>query len=186
MTSHFALRRSVVAGMLLAALLGPALAPVTHAAPRARGAHATPVWARYNATTRTARLRVIASYGSDGYNFNGGSNGAFKFTVPVKSRVIITFSNDSPMMPHGLEIVKWTGALPTDLVPPDPAFPNAFSPNYRHGTPNGVTQKIAFVASKVGKYLMICPVHNHVKFGHWAWFIVSKKAKTATGVLTTS
>ncbi|HLJ67111.1 MAG TPA: sulfocyanin-like copper-binding protein [Chloroflexota bacterium] len=159
---------------LCAAILSPAAALA--ASPRA------PVWATYNPTTRTAHLTVISAYGQDTYNFNGGTNGHFVFTVPLGSKVMITYSNASTMMLHGMEIVKWTGKLPLATIP-RPAFPGAASPNYRHGTPSGVTQTVRFTASKAGRYLLICPVRNHVKFGHWAWFIVSRTATTATGVL---
>jgi hypothetical protein len=145
---------------------------------------AAPAWATYDAKTKTAHLTLISSYGSDTYNYNGGKAGHFTFTVPTGAKVVVTYSNNSTMMPHGAEVVAWTGTLPTALVPPPPAFAGAFSPNYRHGTRNGVTQTFSFVANKAGKYLLICPVHNHVKFGHWGWFVVSGAATTATGVLS--
>jgi hypothetical protein len=146
-------------------------------------AQSTPTWAKYTAKSKTAHLKIIAAYGQDSYNFNGGSNGQFKFTVPLGAKVVVTYSNDSQQMPHGVEIVAYDGTLPITYPPPQPAFAGAASPNYMHGTPAGITVKFSFKASKAGKYLLICPVRNHVKFGHWDWFVVSKKAKTATGVL---
>lgn len=145
----------------------------------------SPTWARYVRATKTAHLRVIAGYTSadNGYNFNGGANGHFKFTVPVGSKVVVTFTNGSSMMPHGAEIVKYTRSLPTTTPPPPPAFSGAETPNGAHGEQPGVTVKFSFKAGKAGKYLLICPVHNHVKFGHWDWFIVSGKSTTASGVL---
>lgn len=59
----------------------------------------------------------------------------------------------------------------------------AATPGYRHGTPPGSTVTFRFKASKAGKYLLICPVHNHVQRGHWDWLIVSRTATTATGIL---
>lgn len=165
------------------ALVAQAVAPQAHAAHQRSARHpATPAWARYDRATHTARLTVISAYGADTYNFNGGMRGKFTFTVPLGATVIVTYSNRSMHMPHGAEIVPYTGALPLGMAPA-PAFPGAASPNYRHGTPMGVVQTFSFVASKAGRYLLICPVHNHVKFGHWAWFIVSSTATTATGVL---
>jgi Sulfocyanin (SoxE) domain len=169
------LRRSLCLALTAAGLLG-LMAP-------ASWAQTTPKWATYDARTKTAHLIVIASYGQPSYNFNGGSNGQFTFTVPLGSKVVVTHSNDSQQMPHGAEIVTYDGTLPITSPPPAPAFSGAASPNYAHGTPAGTTVKFTFKASKAGKYLLICPVRNHVKFGHWDWFIVSKKAKTATGVL---
>jgi FtsP/CotA-like multicopper oxidase with cupredoxin domain len=146
-------------------------------------AQSTPTWAKYSAKTKTARLIVIAAYGQDTYNFDGGSNGQFTFTVPLGSKVVVTFTNDSQQMPHAAEIVAYDGTLPATNPPPQPAFKGAASPDYLHGTPPGVTVKFSFKASKAGKYLLICPVHNHVKLGHWDWFVVSKKAKTVAAVL---
>ncbi len=172
---------AVLAGAILVsgALVGYAGLGSGRAATIARA----PAWAAYTAATKTAHLTLISSYGTDTYNFNGGKAGHFTFTVPLGAKVVVTYSNQSAMMLHGAEVVAWTGALPTAVVPPPPAFAGAFSPNYRHGTPKGVTQTFTFTANKAGKYLLICPVHNHVKFGHWGWFVVSKTATTATGVL---
>jgi Sulfocyanin (SoxE) domain len=147
-----------------------------------RQLRASPTWAMYDRTTRTAHLTIISAYGQDTYNFNGGMRGTFTFTVPLGAKVVVTYSNLSMHMPHAMEIVPYTGVLPLTTVPA-PAFPGAASPNYRHGTPKGVTQTFSFVASKAGTYLLICPVRHHVKFGHWDWFIVSPTATTATGVL---
>ena len=166
--------------ILSGSLLGYAGLGSSRAATIAR----SPAWAAYDAKTKTAHLTLISSYGTDTYNFNGGQAGHFTFTVPLGAKVVVSYSNQSAMMLHGAEVVAWTGTLPTAVVPPPPAFAGAFSPNYRHGTPKGVTQTFTFVANKAGRYLLICPVHNHVKFGHWGWFIVSKTATTATGVLS--
>lgn len=180
--------KPLIRGALAAIVLSVGLAPLTLGAqaavphPGSQQHLATPIWARYDRATRTARLTLISAYAADTYNFNGGQRGAFTFTVPLGARVIVTYSNRSMHMPHGAEIVPYSGALPLG-APPVPAFPGAASPNYRHGTPMGVVQTFTFVASKAGRYLLICPVHNHVKFGHWAWFIVSATATTATGVL---
>lgn len=164
------------------------LATVMTGTPSTATLAAHPVWATYNAATHTANLTVISSYGSTGmgnasYNFNGGANGHFVFTVPLHARVNVTYSNMSRMMPHGAEIVVYTPKLPSAFPPPAPAFAGAASPNYKHGTHAGIVQHFSFVANKAGAYYLICPVRNHVKFGHWAWFIVSSTAKTATGVL---
>lgn len=146
------------------------------------GAGASTTWASYNSHSRTAYLTVISAYGQDTYNFNGGTRGHFVFTVPLNATVIVKYSNMSMHMPHGAEVVAYNGTLPLGKAPA-PAFPGAASPNYLHGTMAGITQTFSFKASKAGTYLLICPVHNHVKFGHWAWFIVSKTATTASGVL---
>ncbi len=192
-TTHGSLaRRALRAGALTVGLGGLSLggAVAAHAAPipalhtTARAVRtAAPQWATYDARTKTASLTVISAYGADTYNFNGGIRGRFTFTVPLGSKVVVTYTNQSMHMPHGVEIVPFTTQLPTMVPPPAPAFPGAASPNYLHGTPSGVTQHFSFVADKAGTYRMICPVHNHVKFGHWDWFVVSATARTATGAL---
>lgn len=164
------------------ALAGSLLAPIAAQAAPAPAVSKAPTWATYDPATKTAHLRIIAAYGQDTNNFDGGTRGHFTLTVPLGAKVIVTYSNNSAHMPHGMEIVRYTGSLPLSKIP-KPAFPGAESPNAVHGTMKGVTQTITFTASKAGKYLLICPVKNHVKFGHWDWFIVSAKAKTATGVL---
>ena len=70
---------------------------------------AAPTWATYDAKTKTAHLTLISSYGSDTYNYNGGKAGHFTFTVPAGAKVAVTYSNNSTMMPHGAEVVAWTG-----------------------------------------------------------------------------
>jgi len=147
-------------------------------APRVK---ADPKWVSYNSSTHVVKLTIIASYAQPTYNFDGASSGALTITVPLHSRIKVTFTNASAMMPHGAEIVKYTGSLPGS-PPPAPAFKGATSPNYLHGTQPGDVQHFSFVAGKAGKYLLICPVHNHVSHGHWDWFVVSAKAKTATAV----
>jgi hypothetical protein len=94
-----------------------------------------------------------------------------------QSHVYECFRNDAARA----EIVKYAGSLPGS-PPPSPAFKGAASPNYLHGTQPGDVQHFSFVTGKAGKYLLICPVHNHVSHGHWDWFVVSAKTKTATAV----
>jgi hypothetical protein len=181
---RYSLRRAgmLTAGVVL--LAGLLAGSVGISGSQASTSAAAPTWATYDLKAKTAHLTLISSYGSDTYNYNGGKAGHFTFTVPLGAKVVVTYSNQSSMMPHGAEVVPWTGVLPIALVPPPPAFAGAFSPNYRHGTRLGITQTFTFVANKAGKYLLICPVHNHVKFGHWGWFVVSKTATTASGVLS--
>lgn len=182
-------RQSRILRLVLPVLIAGTLVagPVTQGAGSARAATLqaqAPArkWVSYNTATKTVNLTLIAAYGADTFNFNGGSNGQLRIKVPVGSKVVVRFSNMSPMMLHGAEVVRWTGTLPTG-APPTPAFAGAASPNYQHGTPHGVTQVFSFTASQAGKYLLICPVKNHVKFGHWAWFTVSNTATVPSVVL---
>jgi sulfocyanin len=175
---------AVLAGVLIAptAALAAGMPGTSTSTPKNRAFHAPAAgkWITYNAQTKTANLTLISSYMKDTFNFNGATNGKMTVKVPTGSTVVVTYSNMSTMMPHGAEVVSWTGSLPTSFPPPAPAFQGAFSPNYLHGTPAGVTQNFTFKAIKPGTYLLICAVRNHVKFGHWAWFIVSNTATKAT------
>lgn len=181
--------RSTLWRTLCASALGTSvlLPTMAHAASEpARATHrpaSHPAWAKYNPRTHVVHLVAIAAYGADTYNIDGGTRGKLTFTVPVGSKVVMSYENLSPRVPHGLEVVPYTGTLPTNFPPPAPAFAGAASPNYLHGTPHGVVQHFHFYANRAGRYLLICPVRNHVKFGHWAWFIVSGTAKKATAVL---
>jgi sulfocyanin len=165
--------------LMLGGLVGLSASLPAFSAPRVTADHK---WVSYNSTTHVVKLTLIASYAQPTYNFDGGTAGALTITVPLHSRIRVTFTNASAMMPHGAEIVKYTGTLP-GAPPPAPAFKGAASPNYLHGTQPGDVQHFSFDAGKAGKYLVICPVHNHVSHGHWDWFVVSAKAKTATAVL---
>src|ERR1700680_1568662 len=93
------LRRSTGASLAAACLLG--------ASTQLSSAQTTPTWAKYNTKTKTASLTIIAAYGQDTYNFDGGSNGQLTFTVPLGARVNVNFSNDSVHMPHAVEIVAY-------------------------------------------------------------------------------
>lgn len=170
-------RAVVVTAVLATTLMAPALAPMTFAQANHSPRH--PAWVVYNAKQHVAHLRIIAAYGQDTNNFDGGSRGALTFTVPSGTKVAVTFTNRSAHMPHGAEIVRYTGRLPINAIP-TPAFLGAATPHYRQGTQPGITQHFHFVAGKPGTYLLICPVRNHVRFGHWDWFIVSKTATRAT------
>jgi sulfocyanin len=131
---------------------------------------------------KTVSLTVIAAYNNNlsGFNFNGYGKGQLTITVPKGDTVKVTFSNAAPL-PHSVQFTTYSKTLPTGGV--TDAFKGSHSPNQTNGTTKGVTQKFSFVASKAGKYMMICAVPGHAAAGMWDTFVVSATAKTATATV---
>jgi sulfocyanin len=170
--------RAAAASLVSLGMAGAGLLPA-HAAAGHKAAHKTPVWLSYNAKTKTANLTVIAAYSNvgGGFNFNGFQRGKMTITVPLNTKVMVTFSNDAAL-PHSVEFVAFAKTPP--VTAPAPVFKGAASANYKAGETKGKTDKFTFVANKAGKYLMICPVPGHAVAGMWDNFVVNAKAKTAS------
>ncbi len=136
-----------------------------------------PVWITTKA--KVVNLTVTSAYANadGGFSFNGYSKGKMTITVPVGDKVNVTFSNASTI-PHSAEFTKYTKTLPSGGIVA--VFKGALSPNAQNGAVKGVTQKFSFVASKVGKYMLICAVPGHFQAGMWDNFVVSKTAKSGT------
>jgi len=82
-------------------------------------------------------------------------------------------------VPHEFNIIPYQMPLPHQGVAP--AFPGATT--YKPGAPlpgRGVRQTATFVATKAGKYLIMCGVPGHAVGGMWDTFIVSNTAKVAS------
>ena len=92
----------------------------------------------------------------------------------------VTFTNDATL-PHSVQFTTYTKTLPTGGV--TDAFKGSHSPNPANGVTKGVTQKFSFLASKTGKYMMICAVPGHAPAGMWDTFVVSATAKTASSAV---
>jgi len=133
-----------------------------------------PVWITTKA--KVVNLTVTAAYANadSGFSFNGYNKGKMTITVPVGDTVKVTYSNASAL-PHSAEITKLTKTMPSGAI--TAAFKGALSPNAQNGVGKGVTQKFTFVASKAGKYLLICAVPGHYAAGMWDNFVVSSTAK---------
>jgi len=134
-----------------------------------------PVW--ITTKGKVVNLTVTAAYANadGGFSFNGYNKGKMTITVPVGDKVNVTFTNASTI-PHSAEFTKYTKTLPTGGVVA--VFKGALSPNAQNGVSKGVTQKFSFVASKVGKYMLICAVPGHYQAGMWDTFVVSNTAKS--------
>jgi sulfocyanin len=151
-------------------------AGVASAAPKAKA----PTWVTTKG--KTVSLTVIADYNNNlaGFNFNGYGKGQLTITVPKGDTVKVTFTNKASL-PHSVEITAYNKTLPTGGV--TAAFKGANSPNPANGTVGTSPQKFSFVASKAGKYMMICAVPGHAQAGMWDTFVVSATAKTATATV---
>jgi sulfocyanin len=131
---------------------------------------------------KTVNLTLIGAYNNNlgGFNFNGAGKGQMTVTVPRNSIVHVTFKNNASL-PHSAQIVAFSSTPPASAV--SDAFKGANTPNPTSGSAKGVTQKFTFMATKTGKYLLICAVPGHAAAGMWDNFVVSSSAKTASAVI---
>ena len=104
-------------------------------------------------------------------------------------KVVATYKNNVRVF-HDVDIIPYTTPLPSRSVAP--AFPGARSPlpRFRPGTGGrpgaggppsaGKPQTFSFVASKAGRYMMICGIAGHALAGMWDTFVVSRTARVAS------
>jgi sulfocyanin len=141
---------------------------------------ATPPWLKANVKARTAYLTLIAGWSdaNGGLNFDGYSNGKMVVTVPLGWHVQVTFSNRSAA-PHSVEVIAYHAPVP------ETGFTAAFKNAHSRDPIDGITQdhqpqRFAFVATRPGRYMIICGVPGHASSGMWERFVVAKTARTAT------
>lgn len=163
-------------GLALGAAL---LNPVTLTGAAARPA-ATPVWVTTTGTV--VHLTLIAGWNNTnaGFNFDGAAHGQMVVTVPLGAKVVVSFTNNVAT-PHNVDIIPYTQPVPGHGV--QPAFPGANSPlpQFKPGAPAPPkAQTFSFVATKAGRYMMVCGVAGHALAGMWDTFMVSSAAKTAS------
>lgn len=173
MSGH-SMRLSII---LCAALLALGSA-VLLGSPRSARA-AGPVWLSIMAKARLARLTLVAGWqgNNGGLNFNGYANGRMIVTVPLGWKVQVTFSNQNPA-PHSAEFIAYRLPVPEGGF--TPTFKNASSPDPVEGIEQGHRpQTVTFVATKIGRYMIVCGVPGHANGGMWDTFVVSKTARTA-------
>lgn len=128
------------------------------------------------APPRTVEVTLVAGQtGANGtFNFNGYSRGALAVTVPVGWKVLIHYTNNSPLR-HSFDVIRYTGTQP-DSGPP-PAFKGATTRDPVDGLGTGHTEAIAFFVGKTGKYEFLCGVLGHAQSGMWDYLLVSPTAK---------
>lgn len=139
-------------------------------------------WISANPSGKTANLRLEAAYKNinGGFNFNGFSSGNMTVTIPKGWDVQVSFTNDSSDDAHSAMIVPYNDRQATNLSASSEAFKNSSTPNSFIGVMKGTKQKFNFIASKAGKYAIVCGVPGHDAAGMWDTLIVSDSASTAT------
>jgi len=134
-------------------------------------------WLVWNAKSQTATLTLVAGYNSalSGFNFDGYGKGAMVISVPAGAHVTVVFTNKASL-PHSAVFTAYSNvqAASGGFAP---AFQGASSPNPVSGTTPGQKQQFTFMATKVGKYALVCAVPGHVQAGMWDVLMVTKGGK---------
>jgi len=144
----------------------------------ATGPAKAPTWV--TTTGKVVHLTLISGWNNvnAGFNFNGAAHGGMVVTAPLGDKVVVTYTN-AVSVPHDVDIIPYQTPLPGRGV--SPAFSGATT--FKPGTPlpgKGVPQTATFVASKAGKFMIICGVPGHAAGGMWDTFVVSPTAKVAS------
>ena len=150
--------------VISAALL---LGAVTAHAQSAAAVKIDPTWLRADTATKTAEFKLVGGLTSlnGGMNFDGFDKGGLTITVPLGWNVVIRFKNEDQNLPHSVEIIPDTTALPLGPVPP--AFDRATTGRLEQGFTAGQGSEIRFVAGKGGSFLIFCAVPGHGAAGMW-------------------
>jgi sulfocyanin len=156
------------------------LGAVNARAQSAVAAKIDPTWVRVVAATKTAEFQLVAglSAANGGMNFNGFDKGGLTLTVPLGWNVVIHFKNEDQNLPHSVEIISDTTALP--LGPVRPAFEKASTGKLEQGFSAGQGNDFRFLAAKDGSFLIFCAVPGHGAAGMWIRLAVSATADKPT------
>lgn len=141
---------------------------------------AASTWYSLDASSKTVNFAITAGDQSveSGMNFNGYSNGQMVITVPLNWKVDIAFKNVDSNMPHSIGVVPWKDHL--NFQAPA-AFNGSEQPNFNAGiTASNGTIHVKFIASKSGRFGLICGIPGHAAAGMWDEFDVSSAAKSPT------
>jgi len=115
-------------------------------------------WLMVDTAARVATFQLIAG----GTHFNGFSNGALTFTVPLNWKVAIALrSQDS--VTRSVTVIDSVKPLPTGAVAA--AFPGAMT--------GAAADTLRFVATKAGSYLILGRVPGQGSASMWMRFRVS-------------
>jgi sulfocyanin len=131
---------------------------------------------RYDRSARRVDLLLIAAFdeSNSGYNFNGGSHGAHRITVPAGWHVRVRLINRD-VIPHSVAVVHEREVVPMRIA--RPAIAGAASRALERGLPTGARQDdIMFVATPPGEYLIACAVPGQAALGSYLRLTVSSGA----------
>src|SRR3989454_10582625 len=119
-----------------------------------KGGKIDPAWLRADAASKTAAFRLVVgpTDASGRMNFNGFSQGGLVLTVPQAWNVLFHFKNEDPNLPHSVEVIAETLAVP--VGPVTPAFEHATTGRLEQGFPSGQGADVRFVAGERGAFLV--------------------------------
>ena len=145
-----------------------------------KGGKIDPAWLSADAASKTADFKLVAGLtdANGGMNFNGFSQGGLVLTVPQAWNVLFHFKNEDPNLPHSVEVIAETPAVP--VGPVTPAFEHATTGRLEQGFPSGQGADVRFVAGKSGSFLIFCAVPGHGAAGMWIRLAVSGSAEKPT------
>lgn len=123
-------------------------------------------------------VTLVATFNAANYgmNFNGYSHGKAVLTVPVGTKVHVTFINPSPV-PHSAIVIDKPDTKKLQM--PEPWFPGGASPKHLTGQTMGKSE-FSFTADEAGEYALACGFPSHAVAGHWVALNVSADAKVPT------
>jgi sulfocyanin len=140
-------------------------------------------WLTVDTTAKIATFQLTAGLSqlNGGLNFNGFNDGKLTLTVPTNWTVVLRFANHDANLPHSVEVIDTTKAMPAGPVDP-PAFAHATTVAARllQGLGSGETDSVRFVANKTGSYMIFCAVPGHGLAGMWIRLTVSPTEKRPT------
>jgi uncharacterized cupredoxin-like copper-binding protein len=124
-----------------------------------------------DAATRTVHLLLDGgendAYG--GFNFDGYGDGGMTVRVPAGWTVDVTFKNESTTFTHSCGVAQ-DAPISTNA---GPVVFGATTPDPTTGLPFGATAHFSFVATRAGRYRIVCFVTAHEADGMWDWFVVT-------------
>src|SRR2546427_5906422 len=123
-----------------------------------KGGKIDPAWLRADAASKTADFKLVAGLtdANGGMTFNGCSQGGLVLTVPQAWNVLFHFKNEDPNLPHSVEVIAETPAVP--VGPVTPAFEHATTGRLEQGFPSGQGADVRFVAGERGSFLIFFPL----------------------------
>ncbi|MCA1963881.1 MAG: hypothetical protein LDL31_08050 [Prosthecobacter sp.] len=126
----------------------------------------------------SVKVTLVATFNAANYgmNFNGYSHGKAILTVPVGTKVHVTFINPSPV-PHSAIVIDKPDTKKLQVA--EPWFPGAATPKHLTGQTMGKSE-FSFTADEAGEYALACGFPSHAVAGHWVALNVSATAKVPT------
>jgi acyl-CoA reductase-like NAD-dependent aldehyde dehydrogenase/plastocyanin len=121
------------------------------------------------------KVTLVATFNAANYgmNFNGYSHGKAVLTLPVGTKVNVTFINPSPV-PHSAIVIDKPDTKKLQI--PEPWFTGGASTKHLMGQSMGKSE-FSFTADEAGEYALACGFPSHAVAGHWVALNVSAEAK---------